>query len=145
LAQTRFRSLSLTLASNGELTDICHSQAVAVNEHPEYNDRGEQNRNSIETQIQTLDKSKNALIVADSRTFPAIDFTLYLVEKRDEPVVIFIQSTMSTAAAHNSGGKDMDQLQREDGVAVRMLNALGLGKRCKGTIKKENVRKNDDK
>ena len=110
------------------------TRKLAVNEH----------RDTIETKLKTLDKSKNALIVADSLTFPAIDFTLYLVEERMKPVVIFIQSTMSTASAHNAGGKDINQLQREDGVAARMLNALGLGKKCKGTTKKENVSKDDD-
>lgn len=118
-----------------EITDIYHSQTVAISEYG----------NNIETKLAYIDKSKNTLLVADSRNFPVLDFALYLVEERHKPLVIFIQTTMSAADKHNdgtkvenaAGGKDINKLINTQGVAVRILNSL-LQKKTSCYVDKSN-------
>ena len=92
-----------------------------------------QAKGNIEETLQSMDRSKNALIIPETTNFPCFDFMLYLVEDVTEPTVVFIQTTISTADAHNKNNGDIEKLVDPMGVTIRALNSI-FDDTCEGII-----------
>jgi len=89
--------------------------------------------NSIEQVLGKIDKKESALIIPEKVNFPCFDFMLYLTsqpaeesEQRfaKEPVIVFIQTTISKVDEHNYHDSDINLLMKPDGVAIRALDTV---------------------
>jgi len=83
--------------------------------------------NSIERALGKMNKQQSALIIPETVNFPCFDFMLYLTcEQRpaNEPVIVFIQTTISKVDDHNCNYSDINQLMKCNGVAIRALDSI---------------------
>jgi len=139
LVGARFDPISIQLIEEPvALSGITYERLVYMNDKE--NDTG-----NIEAVLGGIDKSKNTLMLTSNTNFAAFDFALYLVESLDKktkypkPFIIFIQSTVSTAASHNEGGKDINNLtKQEKGVGIRVLNSLFPTSKHHSPVEKKN-------
>jgi len=136
LINARFDPITIQfIGEPNSLSGISYEQLVYMNDE-------EKDNGNIEAALSGIDKSKNTLMLVSNTDFAVFDFALYLVESFDKktkypkPIIVFIQSTLSTAASHNAGGKDITNLTKENGVGIRVLNALFPTTKHSGTVEK---------
>ena len=79
---------------------------------------------SITNALSQMDKHTSALIIPEKQNFPCFDFMLYHKQPELEPVIVFIQTTISTAHQHNQSKGDITKLQQSDGVVIAALDAI---------------------